>query len=135
MDCPSRACLVHHFRGRTTCPYGQNEQGKAPDGQTSCKVPNSETPVAGGVCSQCKDRTADKAVYCSCRCANVYGKTNDGANYCECPKGFVCQQLINSIGPSDVGLTGGYCIRAGTEYLPHKSCLQSLAADEMKCGA
>ena len=59
----------------------------------------------------------NKAVYCSCRCANIDGQTNDGANYCSCPDGFTCQQLVSSIGlGTNQELTGAYCIKSGTAY-------------------
>ena len=72
--------------------------------------------------AQCPARTADKAVYCSCRCANINNQTNDGANYCTCPDGFSCQQLVTSIGEGNEGLTGAYCVKAGTEYDPNTPC-------------
>jgi hypothetical protein len=74
------------------------------------------TTAAATVQPQCLSRTANEAVYCSCRCANVDGNTNDGANYCSCPQGFSCTQLVSSTGPTDTGLTGAYCIKSGSEY-------------------
>jgi hypothetical protein len=74
------------------------------------------------VLPSCTDRTADKAVYCSCRCANIDGRTDDGANYCTCPDGFTCEQLVTSIGQGDTGLTGAYCIKAGTKFDLGSSC-------------
>jgi hypothetical protein len=64
----------------------------------------------------CENRSAANSVYCSCRCANVEGKTDDGANYCSCPDGFSCKQLISSTGPSYEGITGAYCVKNGTDY-------------------
>jgi hypothetical protein len=77
-------------------------------------TPGSKTGAT--VQPQCLSRTANEAVYCSCRCANVEGNTNDGANYCTCPQGFSCSQLVSSTGPNDTGLTGAYCIKSGTDY-------------------
>jgi hypothetical protein len=141
-QCQTRLCLVNHFRGRVSCPYGQTVDGK-PDhnAKTSCTVPGAKDPITGrpgstganckpgstdGACvlAQCTDRTADKAVYCSCRCANIDGKTDDGANYCTCPDGFACTQLVTSIGQGDTGLTGGYCIKQGTDYKPNNGSCQ-----------
>ncbi len=144
-QCQTRLCLVNHFQGRVTCPYGQNSQGVPPENGTApykdssgnniigCGIPGSvpdgtglkQTEPVGGdptskalalVQPQCLSRTADKAVYCSCRCANLQGDTNDGANYCKCPEGFACTQLVSSIGPTDTGLTGAYCMKSGTDY-------------------
>jgi hypothetical protein len=140
-QCQTRLCLVNHFRGRVSCPYGQNAEGTPPnDPKTGkpldkCRVPGSGEEVTGRpedqkrkkqVCSQCQDRTADKAVYCSCRCANLEGKTNDGANYCTCPDGFTCEQLVTSIGAGDTGLTGAYCIKNGTKFDRNNACASTL---------
>lgn len=110
-QCRTRVCLVNHFRGRKSCPYGT--QAGAPD----CKTPVGD-PIAAGVdvSPQCNNRQDDKAVYCSCRCANVNGKTDDGSVYCTCPDGFECSQLVTSIGSGDTGLTGSYCVKSGTAF-------------------
>jgi hypothetical protein len=157
-QCETRLCLVNHFQGRVTCPYGQNENASAanvsneqstatfacngsgaPTTQnTPCclpgvdepvlgdpdtgKVPGSFSPGASGVLPNCQDRTADKAVYCSCRCENINGQTNDGAVYCQCPSGFSCEQLVTPIGAGNAGLTGGYCIKSNTDYNPSVAC-------------
>jgi hypothetical protein len=131
-QCQTRLCLVNHFRGRVSCPYGQDRDGKAPADAKVCTVPGDpEVSITGNpadakkgktVPAQCADRTADKAVYCSCRCANVDGKTDDGANYCTCPDGFSCEQIVSSIGAGDTGLTGAYCIKAGTKFDRGNSC-------------
>jgi hypothetical protein len=112
-QCLTRLCLVNHFRGRVTCPYGQ-----------SCTTPDNAN-VVGTVQPQCTDRTADDAVYCSCRCANADGRTDDGANYCACPDGFQCSQLVQPIPNHDVGLAGAYCIKKNTEYNAASACTLS----------
>src|SRR5437762_12513219 len=61
LQCRTRLCLVNHFRGRVT--RSENER------------------------AQCSHRPATDAVYCSCRCANVDGRTDDGPRYCACPEG------------------------------------------------
>jgi len=131
-QCQTRVCLVYHFRGRVSCPYGQNPEGQGPAGGSACTVPGEKTPITGDpgdpnkalVRPQCSDRTTDKAVYCSCRCANVDGKTDDGANYCSCPDGFTCQPLdLFPIPGQDTFLTGSYCVKSGTEYSPLKTCV------------
>jgi hypothetical protein len=130
-QCQTRLCLVNHFRGRVSCPDGQDTAGKPPDGKNACVIPGSTDKVTGdsnqpkkGACvsAQCADRPADKTVYCSCRCANIDGKTDDGANYCKCPDGYACSQLVTSIGAGDTGLTGAYCVKSGTEYNPATAC-------------
>ena len=113
-QCLTRLCLVNHFRGRVTCPYGQ-----------SCTTPGNGDNVVGAVQPQCTDRTAADAVYCSCRCANADGRTDDGANYCECPDAFQCTQLVNPVIGGDQNLVGGYCIKKGTEYNAASACTLS----------
>ncbi len=130
-QCQTRLCLVNHFRGRVSCPKGQDTTGTPPTGASACLVPGSDTKITGdpnqpkkGACvsGQCSDRTADKAVYCSCRCANLENRTDDGANYCKCPDGFACSQLVTSIGAGDTGLTGAYCVKSGTDFNSASSC-------------
>ncbi len=143
-QCQTRLCLVNHFKGRVSCPYGQ-KNGTAPTGaKDPCFVPGSTDPIIGNaadtangktVSAQCLDRTADKAVYCSCRCQNVDGRTDDGANYCKCPDGFHCGQLVTSIGASNEGLTGGYCVKDGTDFKTSDNCGQSCDASLKNCGS
>jgi hypothetical protein len=154
-QCLTRLCLVNHFRGRVTCPYGQNKDATGlptVNGATggafgvtdkfgqvanACLIPGGTDPNADGIKGdpiadptdqaqvppQCLDREAVDTVYCSCRCANADGKTDDGANYCTCPDGFACNQLVAPVGLGDVGLTGAYCIKKNTVYDPSSSCL------------
>ncbi len=129
-SCASRVCLVNHFQGRVTCPYGQSADGGGYPPATGCTIPETGTPVDGkdsngtvvdstaqaAVKPQCVYRTPSEAVTCSCRCANASGGVDDGGPYCTCPSDFDCVQLVPSIGPTDEGLTGAYCIKSGTEY-------------------
>ena len=84
--------------------------------------------------ANCTDRTADKAVYCSCRCENVDGQTNDGAVYCQCPSGFSCTQLVTPIGAGNAGLTGGYCIKNNTAFDIATSCSVLCDPATSNCG-
>jgi hypothetical protein len=149
-QCETRLCLVNHFRGRVSCPYGQggaadranlasaassfkcNGTGAPNTENSPCCLPGVDQPVLSdadtaanlgpgaaknsAVQPNCTDRTADKAVYCSCRCENINGKTDDGAVYCQCPSGFACTQLVQPIGSGNAGLTGGYCIKNKTDF-------------------
>jgi hypothetical protein len=149
-QCFSRLCLVNHFQGRVSCPYGQDSSGNAgksiPQG---CKTPFINQPVDGKVNGnyvdsnlkatvqpQCTDRRADTTVYCSCRCANLDGKTDDGAVYCACPDGYSCTQLYSSIGGGlNQGLTGAYCIKSGSDYDPNAVCAATCNAASGDCGS
>jgi hypothetical protein len=145
-QCLTRLCLVNHFQGRVSCRYGQDPNGGPPT-STACGCKDNNGMPNHGCCTpgipqavtgpldmsgnpidtqqmktvppQLSRRTDDKAVYCSCRCANAQNQTNDGANYCTCPDGFQCTQLVTSIGAADMGLTGAYCIKSGTQYDPN----------------
>jgi hypothetical protein len=143
-QCQTRLCLVNHFQGRVSCPYGQDTMGNGPavgPRQTKgCFTPaGSNFPVGfdtngaqldpnvpPAVPPQCVNRNASNAVYCSCRCQNAQGATNDGSNYCTCPTSFHCAQLVAPIGASNEGLTGGYCVKDSTDYDPAVGCSADL---------
>ncbi len=169
-QCETRLCLVNHFQGRVSCPYGQNTDAsgaygvttnepcdttKPKDQNSACctpgiyqKVqPTSNITQGGGgdggmasgtdfhVLPNCADRTANTAVYCSCRCANVDGKTDDGANYCTCPDGYSCTQLVSQTGVAGENLTGAYCIKKNTQYNLQTSCLGTFCDPMAKTGS
>jgi len=139
-QCRTRLCLVNHFQGRTTCPYGQDTTGVAPPGASSaCTIPGSSESVTGLktpndsasfadpikkalVQPQCKDRSPDRAVYCSCRCADINGERPSNQTFCECPDGFTCRLLVTSTGIGNEGLTGSYCVKNDTEFNRDTSC-------------
>jgi hypothetical protein len=139
-QCRTRLCLVNHFRGRVSCPYGQNQGGSAPAGAKACTIPGTETLISGekdpstneffdprkqsAVPAQCVDRAANKAVYCSCRCADINGQKPSDQTFCDCPDGFSCERLVTSIGQGNEGLTGSYCIKTNTKYDPTTACTQ-----------
>jgi len=146
-QCQTRLCLVNHFQGRVTCPFGQAKDGTAPEGidkpcvlpgTVDSKITGSPDPAIGALVNpNLVDRLPEKAVYCSCRCANADGSTDDGANYCECPDGFTCEQLVASIGNvSSEQLAGGYCIKSGTKYNTASPSSQTTcsATNKADCG-
>jgi hypothetical protein len=98
-------------------------QGKKPDEARFCYVPGTKTPIAVPVCAQCSKRQDDAEVYCSCRCGppsdNAPG-SDDSFNFCECPEGFVCEELRPNVGLGDQNLTGKFCIRADTVWGPNE---------------
>jgi hypothetical protein len=139
--CGAGVCLVNHFQGLTTCPYGQTADGGPPaSGVAACTVPGSSEPVRpayGGIDQtvrpQCLDRRAADTVYCSCRCANASGATDDGYPYCACPSGFTCTQLLSSIGSTHDDLSGAYCIKGGTKWDPNSACGATCEASARNC--
>jgi hypothetical protein len=114
-QCETRMCLVSHFKGRVSCPYGN--KGSAP--ANACYIPGTNPRSGGGdnrvepeVEAQLLDRKAEDAVYCSCRCDGP----DPNAQYCECPSGFTCREQIQDQGLEGARqLVGSYCIRDGTE--------------------
>lgn len=104
-QCETRVCLVNHFRGRVSCPYGQAA------GEKKCVPPDGVGEVNVPVAAQLVKRPPSSAVYCSCRCD---GARKD-APYCECPSGFQCRPLIDDIGLGNSQLAGSYCVRSGSD--------------------
>ncbi len=89
-QCVTRVCLVNHFQGRVSCPYGQTQGAinRNPDdgsAEDRCHIPGTlgnrrEDAVQVPVNPQLVERQAEDTVYCSCRCANAEGRTDD--DYC-----------------------------------------------------
>jgi hypothetical protein len=127
--CASKVCVVNHFQGRVSCPYGQS----AADG--GCLVPSTATPVSASVQPQLAARQAAQAVTCSCQCAG-YGP----GPYCTCPTSMVCEHLIDYLDVADTdgappklnAYAGSYCIPAGAEY---DSSQLDRVCSEPNCGA
>ncbi len=132
-SCNGGVCLVNHFQGLTSCPYGQDQNGNPPPGAPSgCTVPGTSMPVqpnlpvsGGGVAQTvdpwCTDRPSSQTVYCSCRCENAEGSTDDGASYCTCPSGYSCTQVVPAVQSGDPN-AGAYCIKSGTAYDSNAVC-------------
>jgi hypothetical protein len=135
-SCSTGICLVAHFAGRTTCPYGQ--PGVTVDGVTSvdpslgpderCYLPGASHEPANEitvpVAPQLVARSPEKSVYCSCRCDGPAGE----GPFCACPSGFECAHLVDSYGTAGgAQFTGSYCIKAGTGVpdpgkIPQNNC-------------
>jgi hypothetical protein len=132
-QCETRLCLVNHFRGRVSCPYGQTDEEIAKgDSQQRCHIPGTsdkDNLITAKVEPQCGNRRAADTVYCSCRCAGP----DPNARYCECPKGYECKELLRDIGLGSKELAGSYCIKENTEY-PSKNFLCNNQCDPSKAG-
>lgn len=101
-------------------PNNCQDPGKsaAENAGKDCCVPGTDTPVTSPVCGQCqKNRVAQQAVYCSCRCGIAAGQPEEpNFNFCTCPEGFECSEIRPDIGISDPQIAGRYCIRQNTAY-------------------
>ncbi|MCS6899610.1 MAG: hypothetical protein RMJ98_08050 [Myxococcales bacterium] len=139
-QCETRVCLVNHFRGRVSCPLGQDQaladkaknyaQQRAQDGSVTipgsgisseeqaqmCHIPGSSGDTAElvqvSVLPQCTTRQAKDVVYCSCRCAGP----DPDARYCDCPSGFTCTpfpelDLGAAVAQGSGNLSGSYCVK------------------------
>jgi hypothetical protein len=102
-------CVVDHFRGLVTCPYGQSATGQPPAGASACTATGGQL-VVGMVEPQCVDRPASEVVVWSCRCANFQNQTDDGYTYCTCPSNTVCTQIASPLGASEDDFSGAYCV-------------------------
>lgn len=123
LGCGGNFCLVHHFQGRVTCPYGQTADAIVslpPDDPTRCRRlerRNAEevAPDRGvlvPVLPQISGRPADESVFCSCRCA----AREPDAPVCACPNGFECAPLFDDPSFQGTALGGSYCVP--TDRLP-----------------
>lgn len=121
-QCETRLCLVNHFRGRVSCPYGQPDPSDPnaifKDESYHCHIPgttDSNNQITVQVLPQLTTRTTADTVYCSCRC----GGDDPNAKYCDCPSGYSCTELLKDIGLGSKELAGSYCIKDGTQYDPN----------------
>jgi hypothetical protein len=96
---PELSCLVNHFEGRVTCPAGQID-----DELGNCLTLDGN-PVSVPVPPQLESRPAERHVICSCRCDGPVR----GADYCSCPSGMQCEELIVGRGREDDAYAGSYC--------------------------
>jgi len=123
VQCETRVCLRHYFRGRVSCPFGNAAAGQQKEGavckqvqgrrglytldgtwqsdpsQLCCPILGdiAQKPVNQKVDAQCQERKADKSVYCSCRCAVPDDPDIDKSkvSLCECPTGYKCTPLCD----------------------------------------
>lgn len=136
-QCETRVCLVKHFRGRVTCPFGNTDgrEGNAVssaaysgDDADECIVPGTSTPVTVPVKSQCSERKGQ--VYCSCRCDGKDSK----AKYCECPEGYSCKEVTRSLDPTLVAPGDKYCVKNEDTVSDGYTCPQNFGCDQVPGG-
>lgn len=123
-ECPSGYVCDADTNLCTTKVCKLTDPSPGDDGR--CYIPGTEDPVAVSVCAQCSGRPAERAVYCSCRCGSPSENPPEGDenfNFCDCPEGFVCEEVRRNVGLGDAQLTGKFCVRENTQY-----------TDELECG-
>lgn len=143
VQCETRVCLRHYFRGRVSCPFGNGAQGgQATEGAKCLAVAGkrglytldgnatgtlccpvlgdvSEKPVNRPVDAQCVERQAKDSVYCSCRCdvPDDPEIDRDKVTLCKCPTGYSCKALCDkqngNCGLVPKGKWGSYCVKDG----------------------
>lgn len=129
-QCETRVCLVNHFQGRVSCPYGQKEQtvcdvlganavgcisgpsgtpksGDAPD---VCRVPGTTglddsggTAADDVIAVEVKPQLVKRQADVSVYCSCRCDGPEQNARYCECPSGFACVELVKDLS----GVIGG----------------------------
>jgi hypothetical protein len=103
--CESGLCLVAHFQGRVSCPYGQPQEDPS-----HCFLPGSDANVSVGVPSQLVARPPSIASICSCRCAGP-----GPGPFCGCNVDQECAELIADLGlPESQAWAGSYCVPRGS---------------------
>ncbi len=146
-QCETRVCVVNHFQGRVSCPFGQTQdlidQGanhQPPYDPARCRIPGTNG-------KHCLDPNTNQAVACPTEDPNlvnidaitvpvesqfVYRNAQDtvycscrcdgpdkAAAYCTCPSGYQCTELVKELGlPGKAELAGSYCVKSGTVYDP-----------------
>lgn len=94
VQCKSRLCIVHELDNLAGTPSDPTEicTGDKDKDSDNC------TP----------QEQLDKSVYCTCRCDGP--KTS--VEFCECPDGYACEEILNLGGD---GIKGSYCVRPSGE--------------------
>lgn len=116
-SCLTGVCIVDHFQGRVTCPYGQTEdeiQSLPASSGARCRVNEDDAAmgwmsVTVPVAPQLLARRAEQVVYCSCECD---GPPSPDKSYCTCPSGFACTAL------DPVNQAEFYCLKQSVAFDP-----------------
>lgn len=113
-QCETRVCLINHFRGRVSCPFGNPAGGSLYSGDDKeCYVPGTTVKVTAAVPPQCRERKDN--VYCSCLCGRE-GEAADPDKFCECPAGFECDFVTVPLDPTIMRPGDKYCVKADPRF-------------------
>lgn len=125
--CGDNACVVNHFQGRVTCPYGQTQEeiDTLPgDHPLRCRATDVEgqvttEPVLIPVKPQLIERRPADTVVCSCQCAGREGAAPPEGGWCSCPASMECASLFVDNWAFTRPSIASYCIPRGTAYDPN----------------
>jgi hypothetical protein len=91
VQCRSRLCIVHKLKS-------SNGPTQVTDPTVPCKG-DADDP------DNCvKPEALDDSVYCTCRC----GGPKTSVEFCQCPHGFECTEILKLGGD---GVKGSYCVK------------------------
>lgn len=145
-QCETRVCIVNHFQGRVSCPYGQTEDildsgatPKSPTDPARCRIPgtngkhcldqsgtkSADCPADGSgtnideITVPVQSQLIDRNAQDTVYCSCRCAGPDPAAKYCECPSGYACTELVRELGlPGKAELAGSYCVKNGTVYDP-----------------
>jgi hypothetical protein len=94
-QCSTRICLVNHFQGRVSCPYGQDASQivkacNGPDDKTTCASMGDKAACveSAALAPDCTCKKGDTAG-CAAACGNVAGLTCDpDLSICTCTSDY-----------------------------------------------
>jgi len=130
-QCETRVCLINHFRGRVSCPFGNPAGGSLYPGEDKeCFVPGTTVKVTAAVPPQCRDRKDN--VYCSCLCGRE-GEAADPDKFCECPSGFVCDFVTVPLDATIMRPGDKYCVKEEPRWNKDDDSTTCCSVDNPAC--
>jgi len=91
VQCRSRLCIVHKL--------DNDSNGTVPADPSKICGPNDDRDT-GCV----TDEEVGESIFCTCRC----GGPETSIEFCDCPDGFACQEVLTLGGE---GIRGSYCVK------------------------
>jgi len=92
VQCRSRLCIVHKLDNHTN--------GKTPADPTKKCEPGEDREERDCV----TEDEISQSIFCTCRCDGP----STSIDFCKCPSGFSCQEVLTLGGD---GIRGSYCVR------------------------
>jgi hypothetical protein len=127
-QCETRVCIVNHFQGRVSCPFGQTQDlidmgatHQPPTDPSRCRVPgtdgkhcvdpNNPNTVVACPAGDDPNLTNIDAITVPVDSQRIYRNAQDtvycscrcdgpdkSAAYCTCPSGYQCSELVRELG-------------------------------------